>query len=140
MVVFLNRERLESPLPYMTAGAVAPVITPHVRCEKPLHPSAQVAIRVRPQSKMKVIRHNAVSNHSHRHPLAAQSNQIKKSLIILLAIEDVLFCVAAIDNVVTDISDRSARSPWHACFLFGRSENRKKKVEWPTLVQNRFFN
>jgi hypothetical protein len=45
--------------------------------------------------------------------------------------EDLVLCVAAIDDVVANSSNRGARRPWHTAILPGQNSHGKKKVECP---------
>ncbi len=57
MQIVLNREGLEAALPDMSAALIVLVITPHVTGHQPLHPAAEVAVLIRPEHQMEVIRH-----------------------------------------------------------------------------------
>jgi len=102
--------------------------------QEPLHPPAKIAIRVRPQNQVEVVRHEAIRQHPHRYPFARERKQINKGLIITLRMEDVLPRIAAIDDVVTDASDRGSSRPWHGSILPGQTVYGKKKVECPLFL------
>src|SRR5206468_2399648 len=63
--VLLDGKCLEPPLPYMPAAAVVLVIPPHVRRLQPLHPAAEIAVGPRPEHKVEMIGHQAISQHAH---------------------------------------------------------------------------
>jgi hypothetical protein len=57
VVVFLDRKRLEPPLPDVAAASVMPVVTPDVGGHQPLHPATEIAIAVGTQDQVKMVRH-----------------------------------------------------------------------------------
>jgi hypothetical protein len=44
VIVVFNGKSFESTLPYMTVGTIVLVVTSHVSCQKPMHPSPEVSI------------------------------------------------------------------------------------------------
>lgn len=84
-----------------------------MRRHQPLHPPTQVAIPVRPQHQVKVIRHQAEPGHSQRQPLTRLTNQIQKRLIVFSLVKDLRPLIASIDSVIAIPTHRSPRSPRH---------------------------
>jgi hypothetical protein len=68
MVVVLDGERLEPPLPDMAAGAVVAVLASGVGHEQPLHPAAQVAVGSGADHQVEVVGHQAVPEDIQREP------------------------------------------------------------------------
>ena len=79
VLVFLDRKRLETPLPDVPARMVVTMVSPHVRGHQPLHPSAQIAVAVRPQHQMKMVGNQTPSKQPHRQPLCRLLHQIEES-------------------------------------------------------------
>jgi hypothetical protein len=65
VVVFLNGMSSESPLPNVAAGMIVLVVAAYVSGHEPLHVVAEIAIIDRPESQMKVIRHDADAEKPH---------------------------------------------------------------------------
>jgi len=66
VLILLDGKSLETALPHVAAGAVMAMITPHVAGQQPLHEPAQVAVVVRPEHEVKMIRHQAEAHDPHR--------------------------------------------------------------------------
>ncbi len=84
VLILLNRERLESSLPYVAARMIVLVVTPHVRGHEPLHPLAQLAILPRPNNQVEVVRHQTVGQEAHVHAGAADTQQAGEGCIVSL--------------------------------------------------------
>ena len=82
MLVLFDRKRLESALPNVPARAVEFVVTTDVRVLQPMHPPTQIAIGGGLEHEMKVIRHQTVSQHRHRHSGAGMGDRLEKSLVV----------------------------------------------------------
>jgi hypothetical protein len=67
MLILFDREGLESALPKVSARLMVFVVTPNVRGAKPLHPVAEIAVAVRPKHQVKVVGHQATTEHAHGH-------------------------------------------------------------------------
>ena len=61
MLILLDWEGLEPPLPDMAAGVVVPQLAAHVSHQEPVHPAAEVTIVVGPETQVDVIGHQAVT-------------------------------------------------------------------------------
>src|SRR5271157_4311495 len=68
MLVALHRERLVSTLVDMAQSRIAPVFLPatHMGDGQPLHEGRQLAVALRPQKQVPVVRHHRVRTNPHR--------------------------------------------------------------------------
>jgi hypothetical protein len=82
MRIVLNRECLETPLPHMTASAIATVMTANMSCQQPLHPPAQIHVAIGPQNEMDMIGHQTNSQYIQWQARTGFRNQTNKRLII----------------------------------------------------------
>ena len=113
VTILLNRKRLESPLPDMTAGAITPMVATYMRSQQPLHPSAQITILVWPESEMKMIRHDAVRKHAHGQSLRRLSNELDERLVIGFCMKYFLSRIATIDHMIAETADGRPRCSRH---------------------------
>ena len=100
-----DRKGFEPPLPHMAARVVIGVIPSNVCGQQPLHPSTQIAISVRPEGQMNMIRHETVRQDTHRNALGGVTQQIKKRLVVPISMKYLGPGVASIDHVVTIVPD-----------------------------------
>lgn len=82
------------------------MVTAHVRGQKPLHETAQVTVSMGPEHEMNVIRHEAVGEHPHREPFAGGGQELHEGIVIGVLVKDLGAGVTAVDDVVTDPTDR----------------------------------
>ena len=87
MVVFLDRECLETPLPNMTAALVDFAIAANMDGQEPMHPTAQMAVMFGPKSQMKMVGHQAIGQHPHFDPSAGLPNKANEGVEISLAMK-----------------------------------------------------
>ena len=109
MFVILDGERLEPPLPDMPRGSIVPMISADVRRHQPLHPSTQIAIAMRPQDQMEVVRHQAQTRYPQREALTRVSDQVQERLVVFGLMEDLRPPIAPIDHVIAIPTHRSPR-------------------------------
>jgi len=114
------------------------MIAPYMGRQKPLHPTSEIAIRIRPQRNMEMIRHDAIGKYAHWNPDAGRANQIHKGLIVSGLMEYLILRVAAIDDVIADASDRGAARSWHTAIYFCHSRRDKGKKECPLFCLKLF--
>jgi hypothetical protein len=98
MIVVLDDERLESPLPNVPAGTVMAVIASGVGHEQPLHPSAQVAVGLRTYHQVKMVRHQTVPEHIHGKPSAGVDDGLDEGVVVAGLMEYGLAAVAALST------------------------------------------
>jgi len=101
MFVLLDRKGLEPPLPDMAAAAVMTVITTHMGRQQPLHPTAEIAVVVRPKDQMEMVGHQAITEQPHRQSLGCLDEQLNESGVVRVFMKDFRAGVAAIEDVVT---------------------------------------
>jgi hypothetical protein len=75
MVILLDREHLESPLPNVATAVVMLVVPANERILQPVHPPAQFAIFLRPDDQVKMVGHQAIGRHTHRTSRATHWHQ-----------------------------------------------------------------
>jgi hypothetical protein len=132
MLVPLDGERLEPPLPDMPAGVVVLVIPADVRREQPLHPPPQVPVLPRPQHEVKVVGHQTPTHQPHRNPLAGGSEQADEGGIVVRLMKHLGPRVPPVENVITPIPQRRSSGPRHATNLAPKGSARQsEKVECP---------
>jgi hypothetical protein len=100
VLVTLDRESFESALPDMSAEVVMSQLTAHVRGHQPVHPAAQVAIVAGSEGEVEVVRHEAVSQNSHRDSKRCLGHDPEKRLIVVGLVEHLGTCVAAIEDMI----------------------------------------
>lgn len=76
MLVLLDGKGLEAALPNVPAATVVSMIAPHVRREQPLHPTAEVAVAMRPEHQMEMVGHQHVTKNPQRQPLVRLRHQV----------------------------------------------------------------
>ena len=114
MIVVLDDERLESPLPNVPAGTVVAVIASGVGHEQPLHPSAQVAVSLGTHQQVTTIRYQTVPEHIHGKPSAGVDDGLDEGVLVAGLMEDGLAAVAAVEHVIQHAANRGSGSSWHA--------------------------
>jgi len=105
MLILLNRESLESPLPNVSATSVVLMIETNVGRQQPLHPLAEISVQVRPENQMKVIRHNTVAEHSHANATTGFIEPVNECPVITAFPKNPLPAIAPIDNVIANTPD-----------------------------------
>jgi hypothetical protein len=113
MFVILNRKRLESSLPDMSAPLVVAMVSTNMRRQQPLHPTAEITIAMRPEKQVKMVCHETKPNQSHRHFLMSFAQQFDKSREILVLVKNITSSVATVQDVVDKFSLRSSCGSWH---------------------------
>jgi len=129
VLVLLDGERLEPPLPDVTAGAMMKMITPYVGGHQPLHPAGKIAIAARPQDQVKVIGHQAPGQHPHGHALAGRLEEINERLVVAILAEDPGATVAAVGHVIADATDGRSGGSRHGRMLRTRRRCVKRSEE-----------
>lgn len=114
MLIARDRKGLESPLPHVPGGAVAPVKAAHVRRQQPLQITRKIPLGSGPKDQMKVIRHEAKTQNAHRHPLAGRLQQIEKAAVVGGVVKHLGAGIAAVQDVVAKTTDRSSSGARHA--------------------------
>ncbi len=113
----LDRERLESALPDMSAGAVSAVIAASVRRKQPMHPPSQLAIAVGPQHGMEVAWHDTSSQSPRRQACTRLFHQLYECLIVFRAVKDLQARIAAVQHVGANLTHRSSCGSRHELVL-----------------------
>ena len=117
MLVLFDRKRLESALPNVPARTVEFVVTSDVRVLQPMHPPTQIAIGGRLEHEMKVIRHQTVSQHRHRHFHAGMGDRLEKSLVVAVFEEHLPPPIPPVDDVAANTANRGSRDSRHGVKL-----------------------
>ena len=148
MLIARDRKGLEPPLPHVPGGAVAPMITPHVRGQQPLQITRKLPLGPGPEDQMKVIRHEAKPKHPHRHALAGRPQQREKAAIVRLIVKDLGAGIAAVQHVVAQTTDGSSCGAGHAGSVgtpggSGKEKSRMSPLfprgKWRILCLNELF-
>ena len=113
VLVLLDGERFESPLPDVAGGLVVLVVAADVRREQPLHPAGQIAILARPEDQVKMIRHQAISEQPHRHDIVGGGEEADECLIIGRLVKHPLTGISAAEDVVAVATGRVAVRSGH---------------------------
>jgi hypothetical protein len=113
VLILLDRERLETPLPDMAAGIVVAMITPDMSIHQPSHPGAEVAIAERPEDQVKVIGHQAISQDPHGSKPASLIDQIDKRIVIGIFMEDPSPSIPPVEDMVAKVGQRGSFGAWH---------------------------
>lgn len=114
MPIARDRKGLESSLPHMPGGAVAPVIAAHVRRQQPLKVPRKIPLGPGPKDQVKVIRHEAKTQHAHRHALAGRPQQFEKAAVVRVVVKDPGAGVATVQDVVAKTANRGPGRARHA--------------------------
>src|SRR5436305_1486885 len=77
----------------------------------------EVPVAPRLHYEMKVVRHQAVRQNSHRDSLARTLEQVDEVLVVTVVVKNPCVRISAIDRVITNISDQDARRPRHDASL-----------------------
>lgn len=93
MVVFLDREGFETALPDVTGQVVVPVVARGMGGQQPVHPGSQVGIRLGPKNEVKVVRHEAPTQHAHRCISAGLAEQGREGSVVIEVMKDLAAAV-----------------------------------------------
>ena len=118
-MVILDSKRLVPPLPYMPGTVIMPVITPNMSGHQPLYPGTQVAVFMRPQYHMKMVRHQAPRQHTHWQPFSRLAYHLRKTQIVLIFMKNLGPIVAAIDYMIIHTPCTGSWFPWHNDSIIG---------------------
>ena len=110
----LDGKGLKPALPYMATGVMPSMITANMGCQEPLHPTTQITVFMRPESQMKMIRHQTIGQHAHWCPLTCFIQQCGKRFIVSSRMEDLCASIPSIDDVIAVVGCRRPRGSWHA--------------------------
>jgi hypothetical protein len=86
------------------------VIAADVGGQQPHHVSAQVGALARPQGKVEMVRHQAISEEAHVRPLAGLGQEVDKRCEVGFLVNDGASRVTTIEDVVAETGSCSA---WH---------------------------
>lgn len=100
VLVTLDGKRFESSLPNVPTTLEMSMVPADVGSHEPLHPPAQVAIFVRPQNQVKVIRHKAVAAEPHGKAGVRLRHQRDEGSVVVLLVKDRSSAVASIEDMV----------------------------------------
>jgi hypothetical protein len=102
ILVGVHDKRFESALVYVTEPNFVVVFLPAGRMSnsQPLHERSQIAVMFRPQNKMPMIGHQAVSQNSHVAFFKRFADNLFEGPVITVVKKQLLFSDAAIDNVI----------------------------------------
>ena len=104
MFVLLYGEGFEAALPDVTRATMAFVVTADVCGEEPLHPAGEVTVLAGPEDEVEMVGHEAVAADAHGEAFAGEGHEIDEGLIVVVVVEDAGAAVAAVDDVVADVS------------------------------------
>jgi hypothetical protein len=113
MLITLDWKGLESSLPNVAAARVMVVIPSHMARQKPLHPTAEIAVSRRPEDKVEMIGHETIREDPHRHPATGFAHQVHEGGIITVAMKYGSARVSTIENVVADVGGGGANRAGH---------------------------
>jgi hypothetical protein len=113
MLVVLDGEGLETPLPDVPAMMVVAEVAPDVGGQEPMHPPPEVAVIVWPEHQMEVITQQAIGREPHGQSDLGLADGLEEGEVVALLVEHVGASVAAIDDVVTGVPGRGSRGAWH---------------------------
>lgn len=128
VLVLLDGERFESPLPDVAGGLVMLVVAADVRGEQPLHPAGQIAVLARPEDQVKVIRHQTISEQPHRHNFVGGREEADERLVIGRLMKDPLAGISAAEDVVTVSTGGVAVRSGHRRMLTRRGVQSQNEV------------
>lgn len=113
-VVILDEEGTVSPLVHAPRRSVVMAsIPPNVSREQPVHPSTHVLVTPRPQDKVKMVRHEAVGEHSHRNASTRLLDEIFERPVVAVLEVDAISMVATTGDVTTHSPHRCSCCTWH---------------------------
>ena len=113
VIVVLQRKRLESSLPHVPGRAVMTMISSRMGCQEPLQPTPQVAITVRPEHEMEMVRHQAITEEIDRNPTLGVVHRRHKGVEVRRLVEHRLAAVPAIQCVIDHPANSGSSGPWH---------------------------
>ena len=90
------------------------MIPPGMGHQQPLDPSAEVAVGVGADHQMEVVGHQAVTQEVHREPGGGVAHGVDEGVVVRRLVEDLGAAVAAVEDVIPCVGDRSSCSPGHA--------------------------
>jgi hypothetical protein len=80
------------------------------------NPVAQIAAALGPNGEVKGVGHQGVGEEAHGHAGASVTDQIDEVEIIALVMEDLSAGVAAVEDVVAEVANRSSGRKWHGSY------------------------
>ena len=104
---------LETSLPDAAATLIVLVVTPYVSVQQPMHPAAQVAVLLRQDDQVKVVRQQAIGQHRHPDLDASMGDGLQERLVVRLFAEHLPAAIAAIDHVIANTANRGSCCAWH---------------------------
>ncbi|MFZ0478138.1 MAG: hypothetical protein WAL71_03225, partial [Terriglobales bacterium] len=128
VIALLYRKGLETTLPNVPAPSIALAIAVYLGGQQPLHPVAQRCILIRPEHKVEVIGHQAISNQSHRHAGVRLAQKMEKSVLIVGVVEYARLAIATIQDVVTISTYRCSCGSRHNEIFVARQKKSKKNL------------
>lgn len=110
MRIGFNRKRLEATLVdvALSGHVVIRLPTSDMRHRQPLHESPQVAVILRPQNKMPMIGHQAITSNPHRSLFQSVSDDAFKRQEILVVKKQLVLTNAPIKNVKNEPTGRDS--------------------------------
>lgn len=96
---------------------MAPVVTPDMRGQEPLHPDPEIAIAAWPQYEMKMVGHETPARHAHRYPRGRLPDHPREGSEVVGITEYRRAAVSPVDRVVAEIGGRGARGARRKRFL-----------------------
>lgn len=117
MGIAIDRKGLESSLPHVAGGAIAPMVTAHMGGQQPLKVTRQVLTGSWPKHQMKMIGHETETQHAHRHTPGSIVQQIEKGAVVRVVVKDLPAGIATVQDVVTKTADRGSGCAGHAGML-----------------------
>lgn len=118
MAVLLNRKTFESTLPDMAMTSVMLVIPPDMARHPPLHEGTQRHFGHRLDDEMKVVRHQAHTEHVHLEFLLGGSKQLQEGSVVPIFAKDGRPTVPPIQNMIGVSADEAAWNPRHGMIRY----------------------
>src|ERR1700679_3200792 len=115
MLVLLDREGLETPLPNMAvaAGMIMPMITTHMGGHQPHHEIAQIIFVLRPARQMKMVGHQAIRQQPNRRSFLCLFQQLDESSEVAVFVEHGFTSVAPIKHMIAIAGSGCSSGAWH---------------------------
>jgi hypothetical protein len=108
VIVLLDGKGAEAALVDVAAAMIMAVIAADVSGKQPHHVVAQVAVGARPEGKVKMVGHQAISQESHRRAFAGPAEQFEKSGLVAVLAKDAAAAIASIEDMVAVAAQSSA--------------------------------
>src|SRR4051812_41370514 len=85
---------------------------------------------------MPVVRHQAVSQHTHRHLLMGLFKGLFEGGVVVLAAADLKTRIGPVEDVINEPAGRGSRHPWHSFPRYPPKTNVSRKGMRPQFFRN----